>query len=559
MQMQQGTDQPPRMIPGSLIVQGRNPRTHFDPVEQAELEASIGVKGVIQSILVRPIEGGKFEIIAGERRWRGSCKVKGPDHPIPALVREMTDEEADEAALIENTHRAQMSPAEEAESAAKVLGQCAGNRDEAANRLGWDRSVLDKRLALMNCSENVRKALTERKILTGHAEFLAAVPKEKQDAVLERLLSTQPQPSPADLKAMLNQIARSLESAIFDKADCTACQFNSAQQKAMFSDSLEAGNCTNADCYEGKTESTLVAKAESMKDEFPVVRIVRTGENYTLLPVKADGATGVGEEQAKACRACQNFGAAISAVPGKLGNVYPSLCFDAACNSKKVAERIKAEKAATEKPAAPAKKEGAAAKGKAAPAAKAKVEVQDSTRVKEYRVKVWRAALRYELMANPAKNLIALIAISSSGDANQIAASKMRDAFEKLSGKKVDSFDVGAIATALEESGEEVITKMHQGIVATATASIEEKKLVQLLAWLNVDLVSHWKLCKEYLELLTKTEIEAIAEEIGLKEAVGEKFAKLMGSKKDEIITALLAVEGFDYTGKIPAQLRWVP
>jgi hypothetical protein len=58
----------------------------------------------------------------------------------------------------------------------------------------------------------------------------------------------------------------------------------------------------------------------------------------------AEGDTGVGDEQAKACRACKNFGAAISAVPGKLGNVYPDLCFDASCNAKKVAARIKLEK-----------------------------------------------------------------------------------------------------------------------------------------------------------------------------------------------------------------------
>lgn len=547
-------------IPGKHIVQGRNPRTYFDPAEMEELENSVRAKGVIQPILVRPIADEKFEIVAGERRWRASVKVKGEDFPIPALVREMTDEEADEAALTENVQRANMSPTEEAQAAAKVLGRCDGNRDEASRRLGWNRQTLDRRLALMNCSDDVRKALTERKISLGHAELLAAVVKEKQDAVLGKILSANPQPSVADLKSMLNQIARSLESAIFDKADCVTCQFNSGHQKAMFSESIGAGNCTNGECFDTKTESALTARAASLKDEFPVVRIVRAGENYTLLPVKAEGATGVGEEQAKACRACQNFGAAISAVPGKIGNVYPSLCFDAACNSKKVAERIKAEKVASEKPAAPVKKEGAAkAKGATAPAVKTKVEVQDSSRVKEYRVKVWRAALRYELMANPAKNLIALIAISASGDANQVAASKLRDAFEKLSGKQADSFNVGAIATALEESGEEVITKMHQGIVATATASIEEKKLVQLLAWLKVDLVSHWKPCKEYLDLLTKSEIEAIAEEIGLKEAVGEKFSKLMASKKDEIITALLAVEGFDYTGKIPAQLRWVP
>ena len=553
--MQQGQQ---AYIPAGSIVPGRNPRTYFDPDEMAEMEASVKTNGVIQPILLRPIEGDKFQIVAGERRWRAAFKVLGAEYGIPALLREMTDEEADEAALIENIQRADMAPTEEAEAAAKLLGRCNGDRDEAARRLGWNRQTLDSRLALMNCSENVRKALTERKISLGHAEILAAVPKDKQDGALEKILSASPQPTVENLKAFLNQIARALESAIFDKEACTTCQYNSGIQRAMFSESIDAGNCTNGSCFDEKTEATLLAKVEALKDEFPVVRIVRAGENETLLPLKADGAMGVGEEQAKACRACTNFGAAISAVPGKVGNAYKSLCFDTACNSKKVAARIKAEKAATEKPASPSKAKNAPkAKAGSAPAAKTEVKVQESNRVKDYRVKVWRGALRVDLVKNPAKNLVALIAIGASGDANHISASKLREAFQKLTGKEAGVTDIGSIAANLEESGEEVITKMHQGMVATATANIEERKLIQLLEWMKVDLAAHWKVCKDYLELLTKSEIEVFADEIGLKAAMGEKFSKLMNGKKDEIIKALLAAEGFDYTGKIPAQMRW--
>ena len=133
---------------------------------------------LFRSILVRPRDAGRYEIVAGERRWRAARKVFGDEYEIPALVRDLDDGEADEAALIENIQRADMSPTEEAEAAAKILGRCQGDRDEASRRLGWSRTTLDKRLALMNCSERVRRALSERRIQLGNAELLDAVTRQ---------------------------------------------------------------------------------------------------------------------------------------------------------------------------------------------------------------------------------------------------------------------------------------------------------------------------------------------------------------------------------------------
>ena len=130
------------------ILPGRNPRGYFDPAEMTALEDSVKSKGVLQAILVRPRDAGRYEIVAGERRWRAAKKVFGDEYEIPALVRDLDDGEADEAALIENIQRADMSPTEEAEAAAKILGRCQGDRDEASHRLGWSRTTLDKRLAL---------------------------------------------------------------------------------------------------------------------------------------------------------------------------------------------------------------------------------------------------------------------------------------------------------------------------------------------------------------------------------------------------------------------------
>jgi ParB family chromosome partitioning protein len=285
---------------GSLLA-GNNPRTYFDPVEMAELEASIlAAKGVIQPILIRPVEGG-YAIVAGERRARASRKVFGDDYEIPVIAKAISAEEADDMALIENTQRANMSPTEEAAAAAKILGRCEGNRDEAAKRLGWSRSTLDKRLALMNCSPSVMTALNERKIQLGHAELLAAAPKGRQEKAIVNLLAQTTLPSVAEFKAGLEEISRSMALAIFDKADCTSCHHNSGNQQALFAEAVSGGHCTNSECFNKKTEDVLEAKKKSLEENYPRVVIVRQGENNTVIKLIAEGATGVGDEQAAAC------------------------------------------------------------------------------------------------------------------------------------------------------------------------------------------------------------------------------------------------------------------
>ncbi len=431
----------------SNIRQGRNPRAYFDPVEMAEMEASVSAKGVIQPILIRPVEDW-FEIVAGERRWRAAKNVHGDNYEIPVLVKNITSEEADELALIENIQRANMSPTEEAAAASRILGRCEGHRDEAANRLGWTRKTLDKRLALMNCSPSVMAALNERKIQLGHAELLAAVPKDRQEKAIVNLLSRSVLPTVAEFKAGLEQISQAMATAIFDKTDCTSCIHNTGNQQALFADSVSDGHCTNSDCFNQKTEGVLEAKKKSLEENYPRVVIVRQGENNTVIKLVAEGATGVGAEQAAACRSCKSFGAAISAIPGKVGNVYESQCFDTSCHTKKVGERLLAEKKAAAKPATapttaePAGSKPVAGKGaeKSTTTSKATVtSVQDTQRVVDYRIGVWRKALKKELFADTHKNLCMLIGIMMTRGGTNVSSTKLASGFETMTSQKPPS------------------------------------------------------------------------------------------------------------------------
>jgi ParB/RepB/Spo0J family partition protein len=205
-------------LPLHRIVQGKNPREYFDPVEMADLEAGLCAAGrVVQPILVRPILGfDLFEIVAGERRWRAAKNVFGDDYDMPVVIEALNDEEAEAIAVIENHHRAPMSHSEEAQAAKRQLLRHKGDKEEAAASLGWKPELLERRLALLTCTPAVLSALTRRQIQLGHAELLAGVPPDKQDNVLSGVLAHR---VPVGvLKEQLGRFARQLAAAIFDTA-----------------------------------------------------------------------------------------------------------------------------------------------------------------------------------------------------------------------------------------------------------------------------------------------------------------------------------------------------
>ena len=555
----------------SKIVPGANPRRYFDVKEMEELESSILAQGIIQPISVRPL-GDVYEIVAGERRWRAAKTVYGDEYEIPVFIREMTDAEAAAAGANENMIRAQMSPAEESEVASKVLGQSNGNYEEAAKRLGWTRSTLEKRLALMNCSQLVRDALTERKIPLGMAELFATATKEKQDTVLGKLLTLPSLPSVQDFKKQLEQISKTLSAAIFGKDECAGCKYNSTNQSQLFAEAISSGHCTNGQCYDEKTEVELTIRAQMLKDEFPAVKILRPGENFTRINIVAEGATGVGEDQAKACRSCSNYGGVVSGLPDSLGKTYKNQCFDTACNSTKVAERLKAEKVAAAKPEVSSEPNASGKDGKYDASGKAvakaavkteatvKVSVTDPARVKEYRVKVWRKIMAKELFANEEKNKAVLLALGLCGLGRHIDGTKLTKAYSKLTGADLSTSGsgvIGKVMNALFTASEEVKAGLYKALAASIESNIEEKEMRQIMTFLEVDMAAHWQLNKEYLDTMTKSEIDLIVDEIGLKTHLGKDYSKLMGGKKDEIVTALLKVEGFVYQGAVPKAMQY--
>lgn len=546
-------------VPIREIVRGRNPRVHFDPIEMAQLTESVRNNGVIQPILVRVVDG-KYQIIAGERRYRAASAAHGDDYQIPVMVIECTDEEADVLASVENIQRADMSAIEEACAAAKIVGDVQGDRAEAARLLSWSPQKLDARLGLMNCSESVRDALRTRIIKLGHAELLATLAKPQQDKLLPVIISEKK--TVDEIKKTIEQVAAKLAVAIFDKADCNGCPHNSELQASMFEEAISDGCCTNQTCYKQKTEAQLVSIAGSLKDEYPVIRIIRAGDNSTLTKLVAGGSSGVGEDQALACRSCKDFGAAVSGLPQGLGSVYKDQCFNTGCNANMVAARIKADQAEAAAKAVESKGEKAdgastTKNGTEKPAEPVKpTKVNESDRVKSYREKVWRLAMKTEIVRNPDLSIRYLLALCINGNGGKIDSSALSTAFSKFTDQKKGS-DVGAIAEQVGAMDEKCTARMMTLLAASAMEQLDVHQLQRLAKHHKLDLRTHWKLDKDFLDLLTKSEIEVVAKSIKLDKKFGEGFKKLLTEKKDDLIKKLLTVEGFDYSATIPQVINY--
>ncbi len=152
-------------------------RKHFDETALSELAASIEEHGVVSPIIVRPLESGRYQIIAGERRWRAS-KIAGKTY-IPALVVGYDDKTAMEISLIENLQREDLNPVEESRGYALLQESYNLSQEEIAQRVGKSRPAVANALRLLSLPESVLKLLQEGRISAGHARAILSCKSQK--------------------------------------------------------------------------------------------------------------------------------------------------------------------------------------------------------------------------------------------------------------------------------------------------------------------------------------------------------------------------------------------
>jgi ParB family chromosome partitioning protein len=293
-----------------IIPSKNNPRKNIDEDSLTELAASINKDGVLSPILLRPLEG-KNEIVCGERRFRACLLLERST--IPAFIRDLTDEQAEEAQIVENLQRADLDPLEEAEAFRRLMGE--GTPADVAAKLGKEEAYVAKRLKLLQMIPDARKALQSGKIQLGHALEISRLSPEDQkrtlkfcqgDAQISTGDSWQEVKTTITVESLRKFIQGSLlvqlANANFDITDptlneemgaCTSCPHNTANQGALFGD-IKAARCTLPECFFGKEATAIERTVEIVATETGSKKVFRLGigsehANRGMSKKKVDG------------------------------------------------------------------------------------------------------------------------------------------------------------------------------------------------------------------------------------------------------------------------------
>jgi len=326
----------------------RNPRKSYDTRKLGELISSIKQKGVIEPIIVRPRKGKlktprtenshdiDYEIVAGERRYQAS--VKAGLATIPAVVRELTDDEAYDFMLVENLQRDDLSEREEAESFKAYIGRRGEDGISAlAERTGIAPGYIRGRIKVLELPARLLKAWDDGKIAFGHLQQLLLIqdPEEFKETVA-RMFSWQM--TVKELMSYIKEQAPPLSSAFFPTKDrCAKCQSNSTVQIELFDIETKGARCLNPACFRKRQEEWLTANwkttALAKKHETNGFRFEEAGNNRSNVRPFYSWGTQPG----KKCKSCPHFVTVIN-ITGRGGKekacAGPKTCFDAVTNPR---------------------------------------------------------------------------------------------------------------------------------------------------------------------------------------------------------------------------------
>lgn len=527
-----------------------NPRKNFSGPKYDELLASVRTKGVIVPVLLRPLpdeaSGTLFEIIAGERRYRASCDVARKNGgiekaSIPAIVQEMTDEEAYDCMTVENLQRADLTPLEEARAFKLYLDRKGPEAlQDLAERISIHPCYIRRRTAILTLPEEILKAWEDGEIAYGHLEQLVRVadPKEQVEffeATIRQNLSVK------HLKERIESRNPKLSCALFAKppAGCPTCSQNTDVQRNLFGEDVATKSlCLNPDCYRKHQEAWIQANWPKFKSSrkldangFRFVGDLGWEERHHIFNLK------------EKCKNCEQF-LSIVTLDGKVDDkevcTGPKKCHDALYNPSSMAARKEAD------PNAP----------------------RVSWHGEFFREEFYKARIPELVNALPPDDekvlRVLLLAILETH----------HDALESFGGK-YQGKDTGVYWWDHSQKSWPLLEGL-QG--AELRSILQELSLLILMdpktttaptrravsVHLGTDLPSEWRLTKEYLDKKTTREIHAIAEQFGffkddkakayLYETLGKKRDRFDLCKKGELIKIILE-SGVNLAGRVPAEI----
>jgi ParB/RepB/Spo0J family partition protein len=264
-----------------------NHRGHYDEIALAQLAEDVKLHGILSALMVRPIPDGSYELVFGERRLRAAMLAK--ISLVPAIIRELTDEQVIELQLVENMQREDAHPLYEAKAIAKLMDTYK-SLDDVALRVGKSKQFIHSRLKLACLIEPLQEVLLAAKISLSQAVALAALDEASQQEVFDVECKNWQQDGFElyNFNYLLSRYRYDLKRAPFNIKDkklvaeagaCTTCPYNSATLKSLFPEYAKEATCTNRNCYGRKCNANLltlvnIAVAESQPNAILYQRTV---------------------------------------------------------------------------------------------------------------------------------------------------------------------------------------------------------------------------------------------------------------------------------------------
>lgn len=559
----------------------QNPRKNFEGSKFYELQASIREKGVLQPIIVRP-KGKGFEIVVGERRWRAACRLADDDRNtggtiIPAIVRNLTDDEAFEIMVIENLQREDLNEREEAETFKAFLSR-KGEKSlpELADRTGIKPQYICRRVRILTLPKKILDTWEKGNLVYGHLEQLLRIEDKKEMARLfEEMLAgnrwaNDKKPHPVSwLKEKIDKMAIPLSAGYFDKKECKDCLKNSASDQFLFGiENLTKAHCLDPKCFKQKQNAYLVAHWK----ESPIGKKHRTNgfrfaddlvnsdfnqfQSWTLQPTKN-------------CFACENFASRISLADSDKERAL-IVCLNQTCFQKEIQK-----KKASDRTGASSKSEFASKM-----AARA-VRVGTLFREEYFKQRIPRA-IGALLPEDPTIDELALSSLIfynrglhawfyQNLDSNERKRITLSQGLDEGTDEKTNLspwFNLNAEeiwTTICRLFPQRIRLLLRDACIQTVLQSeFGHDGRYRVARSLGANLQEEWQIHGEYLKAKTKAEILKMGDSLGilkdekaktfLFEKLGKKRGKFETCKKGDLIRIFLE-SGVDLVGKVPEEI----
>ncbi len=551
-------------------------RTKFD-----ELVASVREKGIIEPLVVRPIDDDNYQIIAGERRYRAAELVAADAgaaadyYKVPCMIWQVDDAEAFDLAIIENLQREDLTPFEAATAFKTYLDQF-GNTPEAvselAARTGLPAHAIRRQVRLLNLPTEILNIWGDGTITAGHVEAFTRIDdREKCLQVMGECLRRKF--SVRELREHINGISPDLEQGFFYKDDCLACASNTSLQSGLFSEVETDGKCASPACFEDKQAAFLLSNWDKSK----AAEQFRTrGFRFSHRLGQESREMITAEVTAARCFGCDQF-VSVLRLTGLIMGGYARTCVGSrecfeelycqtASNQVEISEveetkqPVENQVESTEQPPAEtpstSKKKVAAAKETTGPVFSA----QRGTRFRDTFFGNRLPALIALTPPDQAQSLrlvvLALALSSAAAKTELVAGLGSNDTPEDLT-RKIFEIPMPELLPLLQQlASAQVMSSGYNSTTPTVRQVVAER--------FGIELHKEWCFTEDYLKDLKKSEIVKIGEEDQVNIWKDEKVKAyhrehfsgkgLMSLKREDLID-LVFKSGADLTGRVPAEI----